>query len=305
MIEQKKLAKAITCALGGTVLTLAGLTEAAAAEVYYNRYGEGSPVGAFFTDGWVYGNAPWKTGCFANNSCIDGTNIRNSANVTRFTGLSGGELPFGYSGRAIVNWALQMNVNDSVTLSSADAAARSGIAGIDMDIGRGAWQDTGFGNPNAAIGWAHNTDIGLFRLESNATVFFTPALTTQGADPNARFGITLFKGFDTGTGYGHHLSWNRLTDAPGSYTQNNPFNTTGLTYFAHNNDIRSTNPWEIDLPAGDYSVLIGGVGGLHWSFQFEGYQLGVTAVPVPAAVWLFGSALAGLIGLQRRKRQAV
>ncbi len=31
------------------------------------------------------------------------------------------------------------------------------------------------------------------------------------------------------------------------------------------------------------------------------YQLSITSVPVPGAVWLFGSALAGLVGLRRRK----
>jgi hypothetical protein len=30
-------------------------------------------------------------------------------------------------------------------------------------------------------------------------------------------------------------------------------------------------------------------------------NISVSAVPVPSAVWLFGSALAGLVGLRRRK----
>jgi len=32
------------------------------------------------------------------------------------------------------------------------------------------------------------------------------------------------------------------------------------------------------------------------------YSGDVSAVPVPAAVWLFGSGLMGLVGLDRRKR---
>jgi len=35
------------------------------------------------------------------------------------------------------------------------------------------------------------------------------------------------------------------------------------------------------------------------------YQLKVSTVPVPAAVWLFGSALMGLVGVSRRKSTAV
>ena len=33
----------------------------------------------------------------------------------------------------------------------------------------------------------------------------------------------------------------------------------------------------------------------------DGFTIGVTAIPVPAAAWLFGSGLVGLIGLARRK----
>jgi len=41
-----------------------------------------------------------------------------------------------------------------------------------------------------------------------------------------------------------------------------------------------------------------------WSFSAEtasSYSMHITAVPVPAAVWLFGSGLIGLAGIARRK----
>ena len=41
-------------------------------------------------------------------------------------------------------------------------------------------------------------------------------------------------------------------------------------------------------------------GGMKGKFETTG--LAVTSVPVPAAVWLFGSGLVGLIGVSRRKR---
>ena len=49
--------------------------------------------------------------------------------------------------------------------------------------------------------------------------------------------------------------------------------------------------------------------GTAWDFfadtQYsERYDLSIVAVPVPAAVWLFGSGLLGLVGVARRKKQA-
>ncbi|QPK64232.1 hypothetical protein IVG45_04480 [Methylomonas sp. LL1] len=67
------------------------------------------------------------------------------------------------------------------------------------------------------------------------------------------------------------------------------------------------------LAAGDYSIGTGGafgstgtvidanVGDHAGSYAIQA-SLSVQAVPVPGAVWLFGSAVAGLVGLNRRKR---
>ena len=47
----------------------------------------------------------------------------------------------------------------------------------------------------------------------------------------------------------------------------------------------------------------------YYGYEFEGVWTGATmtpntpAVPVPAAVWLFGSGLLGLVGVARRKKQ--
>ena len=61
-----------------------------------------------------------------------------------------------------------------------------------------------------------------------------------------------------------------------------------------------------NLAPGDYTVFVGGA---DYASQLAGGAYGVgatftltpTAVPIPGAVWLFGSALAGLIGSRRRK----
>jgi hypothetical protein len=55
-----------------------------------------------------------------------------------------------------------------------------------------------------------------------------------------------------------------------------------------------------------FKVACGGVAGCTADVDFDNvsFQADVAAVPVPAAAWLFGSALLGLTGLAKRKKAA-
>ena len=58
----------------------------------------------------------------------------------------------------------------------------------------------------------------------------------------------------------------------------------------------------------DYSAVVppgdpSGFGGVLYAVHLEG-NISAAVVPVPAAVWLFGSGLLGLVGVARRKRAA-
>lgn len=71
--------------------------------------------------------------------------------------------------------------------------------------------------------------------------------------------------------------------------------------------------WGIGADTVDFTIDLAGTGllngdelALRWEFTcandvIEG-AVGVPAVPVPAAVWLFGSGLIGLVGIARRKK---
>lgn len=93
--------------------------------------------------------------------------------------------------------------------------------------------------------------------------------------------------------------------------------TSSISYLAHANDFGSGLTEALNhvfLAAGQYTLLVGGAS--LPLFDVDGITLlndgtyGVVAslsvqpVPVPGAVWLFGSAMAGLIGFGRRKSLA-
>lgn len=56
----------------------------------------------------------------------------------------------------------------------------------------------------------------------------------------------------------------------------------------------------------DYSAVVpdGGFAGVAYQLHLTGTVGGSSAVPVPAAVWLFGSGLLGLVGVARRRKAA-
>ena len=56
----------------------------------------------------------------------------------------------------------------------------------------------------------------------------------------------------------------------------------------------------------DYTAVVpsGGFAGVAYTLHLEGTISEGSAVPVPAAVWLFGSGLLGLVGVARRKAHA-
>ena len=59
----------------------------------------------------------------------------------------------------------------------------------------------------------------------------------------------------------------------------------------------------LDIFAGAHGDWQDGAGQSILNVNYVGAQVNVNAVPVPAAVWLFGSGLIGLVGIARRKTQ--
>ena len=232
----------------------------------------------------------------------------NSGNLVPWVGTVGGALPYNYTGSSHLNWAVKLgSTGDSATISQADALTRYSTA-AEIDTGGGAWNDngltsTGTVSATGPTGWKHQTDIGI--IQSDVAQFVTLNLSTINGT-FSRFGVTVFDGIDTNTGnYSHHGAWNAPgATTPSLFTKSNPFGTTGLTNIGYSDNVDGVNGYSFLAEAGkQYSVYLGGVGFSRWNAGVDGYALNITtsAVPVPGAVWLFGSALAGFVGLRRRK----
>jgi hypothetical protein len=109
---------------------------------------------------------------------------------------------------------------------------------------------------------------------------------------------------------GWTVTWNGIPSIPmttGAWGQ-------GTNYFGGGNGVArilcssstcsQTSTFTLDyfatVPNGDPS----GFGGVKYTLHLEGHVGEVAAIPVPAAVWLFGSGLVGLAAVARRKKKA-
>jgi len=284
-----KLAKAVAIAATGAALSL-GVSSTASAHVMYNTYNMDGLKGG--TDGWTHESQ--KTGA-----------------AVPWLGTAGGVNPFGFAGIQALNWAVAIHdANSSHEVSQAAAITAYGAsATVDLDTVDGAWGSwpVDENNPNSGRrGWAHHVDYGLIKSDIETDIVIDVS-SLNGIIDN--FGITVFTGMDDGTaGYNHHAEWNTdylsgVYEAPA--IADDPHGTNGVAYLTHGDSSTVTFHAMADQV---YSIYFGGneVGGQNFG-DLDGYVLNVStvsAVPVPAAAWLFGTGLMGLVSLGRRKQKA-
>lgn len=293
----------LTKALVLATLSAGAVPGAMASNTMYNTYGYfgtniGTDGGLYGTDGWTY-TSPLPNGAAEDWEPWVGT-------ATPYTA------PFGSVGD-VVNWAAELTAaGDSLTVSSQDAHDRYGIW-ANIDTARGAWNDAGPTGPASpateTTGWGHNTDVGLFRSSVTQQVTVSVASLNASTGGWNNFGLTLFQGSDTNSGgYSHHGGWNENFRPASNASPNlapaqlsNPLGTAGLTYLAFSDHSELTF-----LATGGqvYSIFLGGFAGPDNYGPHDGYVVNITSaapVPIPAAVWLFGSAVAGLGFFGKRK----
>ncbi|MGR8931544.1 MAG: hypothetical protein ACU836_12960 [Gammaproteobacteria bacterium] len=312
MMLKTKLARAITMAVTGTVLTVGGFATASAdVTTMYNLSTSGGDdnstnttdptAGGHWglsggTDGWTNGNTGPSIG--------DGTGAANWA------GTSGANnVAFGYTG-AHLNWGFEITGGQggSGEISTFDAFNRYGVY-ADIDTSKGAWAAL---NTGAVFGgWRHDLDVGLFKSDSSGLV----TLNVTGILEAGNFGFTIFKGVDSVTYYNHHGQWNNGNNTAGLTADSLPWVSGGV--FAGSpltlNDIvaysvgggtpSNLNTISFNAEANQiYTIFLGGYKDGNWGDTNNGYRLTISQVPVPGAVWMMGSGLMGLLAAGRKKR---
>lgn len=296
----KILTRAVRVAISGGVLALSA-SSADAANTMYNTFTTADPN---TTDGWTHTNGS-----------------ANSGPLQPWVGIPNAtDQPLGFHGGHALSWAIQLTgTGDSGVISTADSLQRYGFA-AEIDTAQGAWQDSSGSslnppNPLADTGWRHQTDFGLIQSAVTQKVRID-ASVVGGVFPSL-FGITLYQGMDTGNfgSWSHHGNWNagyvagRTTVGNLSKVNgNNALGIPGLTFldFIDSSGLgpHGGTVLEFTAQAGQiYTVALGGRAGGSWNGTKASYALNVAAVPLPASIWLFGSALGavGWAGSSRKK----
>ena len=207
----------------------------------------------------------------------------------------GGAAP-GYTGSLNAMWYADVNVAGSETVSSSGARSNSGVdPTYALAVGPRAWND----NTSGTQGQGHGSDFGLIHLNGLSDLNLTVAADTV-LGSNLKPGFSLFQGWDTGN--------TSVRVQPYQNNANNPLGTTGLIF---QDSASTTTPGGFasllftNLAAGNYTLFVGGnfSGGAGAAGKYT-VNLTASPVPVPAAVWLFGSAMACLIGFSRRNNKS-
>jgi hypothetical protein len=115
-----------------------------------------------------------------------------------------------------------------------------------------------------------------------------------------------------GNGYGNNctgsemgnLFYNVLGNTPGSLTNSGPFSNIGAGYYWSSTPYapQRNAAWVFGMGNGYQGFDSSGI--YHYAWAVKTGDVFAAVVPVPAAAWLFGSGLLGLIGVARRKKSS-
>jgi hypothetical protein len=226
----------------------------------------------------------------ANISYLGGSGPRSNTTGTSY-----------YDGRLPVSWAALVHAaandpGDSYLMSTADALTVPGAPSLFSLAVSGNATGTGL-------------DFGLLRIDAENWVKLTVTADT-GSSLQPFF--ALYSGWDnswTGPGGQTNLAGGAAEPASTSNRSaalvtgvNNPLGSSELgALFLESNSVGAASvSYVFRAPtSGHYTVLIGGANGTAGSYSAV-VETVAAPVPVPAAFWLLGSAVAGVVSQRRR-----
>ncbi len=208
----------------------------------------------------------------------------NPNNTAKYSATWTGGTPTGldgttpYTGNLPAHWVANIhnspNPNKSMDISDDLAITAANNTGVDVPATYNLETPNNKWNP--ASSWSMVLDYGLIKMDGTGHLTITVS-----ADDNSTFtpGFTVWRGWDATSTSNIHQAWN------GPTSSSNPYNldSNELSYLGH-----------------AFTTSSGGTANPYIDQSYK-VNLATTAVPVPAAAWLFGGALMSLIDASRRK----
>lgn len=210
-----------------------------------------------------------------------------------------GGAPTGYVGNLPANWVANIHNDDhpnmSLEVSTADALAKGTPGDYTIKSKNNKW--------NPAQSWGSALGFGLIDMHDAGNLTIT-VKADDSSSSEFTPGFTLFSGWDATATSNKHQAWNNTGDV----TAPNTLDSTDVTYLGYSSTTTAGGMTSLtlsNLAAGQYSVWIGGNGdGKPTTNQQYIANISVSAVPIPAAAWLMGTGLLGLVGMKRKKETA-
>ncbi len=202
-------------------------------------------------------------------------------------------IPAGHQSGLTYEWGVTMGANDSATYTGS--------------VGAKSWAEPG--NPVGAKGWTHTSDWTVLDLTGTGGPTLVTLTLDRGATGSLFPAFSIFSGVEDVNADTTNHTWNNTGNI--SWATNLTFtdhlaNAGGSNGTASGTGVTSVSDSWVLAP-GMYSLNFGGNPSFALaqtgSHAFSA-TLTTAPVPVPAALYLFGSGLVGLAGLARRRMKA-
>ena len=205
----------------------------------------------------------------------------------------------GYVVAASGSW-FAMDSNNSSSIGASERVGISSFNGLvlgttQLATGSHAGIPTGAEGKNVDNAWGFFGNTGMHQTTSASTML-TSAGNTASVDLS-----------------GWNVTWNGIGSIPMGTGAWNPIAGAGTGATGLTNGVGLVT-CAVDCAVGDtytlnYSATVplgdpSGFGGVKYYLHLQGTIAAGSAVPVPAAAWLFGSGLLGLAGIARRRKAA-